>query len=113
MAYQSAEMSYKPSNTPYFTVQPMKPAVDSVGEQAPLPVPVPQPSGLDPKLRISLISGLVFLIIASPQLYNATQYLLGRLFTVASPSGCPTVAGLLLHTAVFVLVTYGLMFVRL
>lgn len=111
MAYQSAEMSYKPSNTPYFTVQPMK-------QEAPAPtpvaaLPVPQPSGLDPKLRISLISGLVFLIIASPQLYKATQYLLGRLFTVASPIGCPTVAGLLLHTAVFVLVVYGLMFVRL
>lgn len=62
------------------------------------------------KWRISVLSGLVFLLISSPLLYRLTGSLgecLG--LSISSVSGCPTTLGLLLHTVVFVLVTKLLM----
>jgi hypothetical protein len=61
------------------------------------------------KARYSLYSALAFLVISSPIMYRIVAAILGGI--VASPTGCPTLFGLLLHTAVFFGVIYGLMFV--
>ena len=63
---------------------------------------------MDPRLFYSLQAALLFLIVSSPVMYSLVQMVFGRLFTVAV-KGCPTVAGLLLHTVVFALLTYLLM----
>ena len=62
----------------------------------------------DPRVIYSIQAALVFLVIASPFMYNLVQSILGRLVTVAK-GGCPTMAGLLLHTVVYGLIVYGLM----
>lgn len=63
---------------------------------------------MDPAVFYSVQAALVFLVVSSPVVYNLVQSIFGRLFTVAV-NGCPTVAGLLLHTVVFGLVVYLLM----
>ena len=63
---------------------------------------------MDPRLFYSLQAALLFLIVSSPVMYSLVQMVFGRLFTVAVKC-CPTVAGLLLHTVVFALLTYLLM----
>lgn len=63
------------------------------------------------KAKYSLYSALVFLLIASPFMYRATSSVLGG--WIASKQGLPTVAGLLLHTVVFALILFGLMYLPL
>jgi hypothetical protein len=58
--------------------------------------------------KFSIISAIIFLIISSPFMYFVVQKILGSIVTV-SVKGCPTLAGLLLHTVVFTLVSYGVM----
>jgi len=58
--------------------------------------------------KFSIISAIIFLIISSPFMYNITHSVFGELFDVTS-KGIPTGAGLLLHTIVFLLVSYGIM----
>lgn len=62
------------------------------------------------KILISLMSALVFFIIANPQTFVMMRRVVGP--WVASQTGCPTMNGLFLHTVVFMLVTYGLMYER-
>ena len=59
---------------------------------------------INEKMKISLFSGLLFYIIANAQTFKVMSNLLGR--WVADAAGCPTLAGVLLHSAVFVLVIY-------
>ena len=61
------------------------------------------------KVKYSLISALVFFIVANPEFYKVTQWLLGSWFMVAHPMGAATPAGLLLHTALFFGAMFGLM----
>jgi len=61
------------------------------------------------KARYSLYSTIVFLIIASPFMFKLVNAILGSIVPIASPSGCPTTAGLLLHSIVFFLIVFGLM----
>jgi hypothetical protein len=68
-----------------------------------------QPTTQD-KAKYSLYSAVIFLIIASPLMYRITSAVLGQWIAV---QGCPTVAGLVLHTIVFALVIFGIMFVPL
>lgn len=63
---------------------------------------------MDPRIFYSIQAALVFIVVSSPILYTFVQSVLGRFFTVAY-KGCPTVAGLVLHSVVFALVTYLLM----
>ena len=60
------------------------------------------------KLAISAGSALVFLLINLPQTYKLTNQLLGSLFGSLwnSATSCPTTVGIILHAAVFFLVTY-------
>lgn len=57
------------------------------------------------KWRVSLLAGLVFLLISAPMLYRLVDRLLRPVgLNVADETGCPTTTGLLVHTAVFVVV---------
>tara|TARA_Y100000389_G_scaffold160665_1_gene162894 strand:+ start:2270 stop:3133 length:864 start_codon:yes stop_codon:yes gene_type:complete len=62
------------------------------------------------KLFLSLMAALTFFIIASPETFRIMRKFLGK--WVSSPTGCPTSSGLLLHTIVFMLVTWGLMNIK-
>lgn len=64
---------------------------------------------MDARILYSIQSALLFLVIALPFTYKLVQALLGKLITIASPSGCPTVAGVVVHAVVFGLLVYLLM----
>jgi hypothetical protein len=66
---------------------------------------------MDPKLMYTLQAAILFLIVSSPVMYRLVEAVFGRLFTV-SVNGCPTTAGLVLHTIVFALLVYILMVVQ-
>jgi uncharacterized membrane protein (DUF106 family) len=59
------------------------------------------------KLNAALVAGLMFFIISNPMVYKIVDGLLGGLLgPIASPSGCPTTWGLIVHSAVFAAATY-------
>lgn len=62
------------------------------------------------KFMISIMSALVFFIIANPDTFRITRRLFGK--WISSPTGCPTGKGLMFHTLVFLLVTWGMMNIR-
>jgi len=62
---------------------------------------------LSKKFRISILAALIFFIIANPETFKVMRGVLGE--WVASPTGCPTTDGLILHTCVYLLITYLLM----
>ena len=64
------------------------------------------PLGL--KAKYSFYSALVFFLVANPETYKLTQMLFGAFVTVAD-GGCPTPAGLFVHSVVFFFVLLGLM----
>jgi hypothetical protein len=59
------------------------------------------------KFITSLIAGLIFFIIACPEMFQLTRRILGH--AIASPTGCPTNVGVAVHSVVFFLITWGLM----
>lgn len=59
------------------------------------------------KFRISLMSALLFFVIANPETFKIIKKVFGS--WVSSPTGCPTMNGLVLHSVVFLLVTWALM----
>ena len=61
----------------------------------------------DRKLRISVFAAILFFIISNPEMFKFVRQLLGS--WVSNESGCPTTQGLLLHTGVYLLITYALM----
>lgn len=62
------------------------------------------------KWVVSIISGLLFLLIASPFMFQVVNGMTSSFgLTIASPGGCPNMAGLVLHTVVFILVVRLLM----
>jgi hypothetical protein len=60
------------------------------------------------KIKHSLYGALIAFLVANPATYSFTSSILGR--WVASPSGCPTMAGLLLHAAVYCAALVGVMY---
>jgi hypothetical protein len=59
------------------------------------------------KLKEALVAGLMFFIISHPIVYKLVDSLVGGLLgNIASPSGCPTTWGLIVHAAVFTAATY-------
>lgn len=62
------------------------------------------------KFLISVMSALVFFVISNPDTYRLTRTVFGR--WVAGPTGCPTLRGLVLHTVVFVLITWAMMNIK-
>jgi hypothetical protein len=59
------------------------------------------------KWKYTLITTVIFLIIANPYTYILVNYLfkccLGKRVVIASATGCPTMIGLILHAVVFTL----------
>ena len=62
------------------------------------------------KFTISLMSALLFFIIANPDTFRLMRSILGS--WVSGPNGCPTMAGLILHTIVFMLIAWGMMNIK-
>lgn len=62
------------------------------------------------KLMISIISALVFFIVANPETFKMVRRLVGS--WVATPTGCPSMLGLFLHAVVFMLVVWGMMNIK-
>ena len=62
------------------------------------------------KFILSIVSALVFFIVANPETFKLVRRLVGS--WVATPTGCPSMMGLLLHAAVFMLVVWGMMNIR-
>ena len=63
--------------------------------------------GLSPKLSAAVVAGLLFFIISNPIVYRIVDKLLGGLLgPIATPAGCPTTWGLIVHSAVFAAATY-------
>jgi len=59
------------------------------------------------KLKDALVAGLMFFIISHPIVYKFVDSLVGGLLgRIASPGGCPTTWGLIVHSAVFAAATY-------
>jgi hypothetical protein len=59
------------------------------------------------KFLISIMSALVFFVVANPETFRVMRKVFGS--WVSNPSGCPSTGGLVLHTIVFMLVTWGMM----
>jgi len=62
------------------------------------------------KFIISVISGLTFFVIANPETFRLVRRVLGP--GIATPTGCPSTTGLLVHSVVFILVVWAMMNVR-
>lgn len=62
------------------------------------------------KFITSLISGLTFFIIANPETFRIVRRVLGP--RIATPTGCPSTLGLLVHSLVFVGVVWAMMNVK-
>ena len=62
------------------------------------------------KFLISIMSALVFFIIANPDTFRITRRIFGK--WISSPTGCPTGKGLMFHTLVFFLVVWGMMNIK-
>ena len=62
------------------------------------------------KFLISLMSALIFFVIANPATFILMRRLLGQ--WVAGPNGCPKFGGLILHTIVFMLIVWGIMLLK-
>jgi len=62
------------------------------------------------KFITSVISGLTFFVIANPETFRIVRRVLGP--GIATPNGCPSTMGLLVHSIVFILVVWGMMNVR-
>ena len=59
------------------------------------------------KMMISLMSAVLFFIIANPRTFLVVRSLLGD--GISNAAGCPTGFGLIVHAFVFFLITWGLM----
>jgi hypothetical protein len=74
---------------------------------------------LSRKAQASVVAALLFFVISSPFTYRVVDSLIGGLVTAVLPAfadvfkvaqaGCPTTYGLVLHAAVFGVITYLLM----
>lgn len=62
---------------------------------------------LSAKLKAAIIAGVMFFIISNPIIYKAVDSVAGGMLgPIASPGGCPTTWGLIVHSAVFAVATY-------
>jgi hypothetical protein len=62
------------------------------------------------KWIVAMIGGMLFMLISSPFLYGAIDSLTSFVgVSTATSSGCPNLGGLVLHTAIFILIVRLLM----
>ena len=65
------------------------------------------------KWMISLWSGLLFLIVASPFMYGFTGVIVGKIGIKTSENGCPYIIGLIIHAIVFAILIRIMMLIPL
>ncbi len=59
------------------------------------------------KLWAAVLAGVMFFVISNPIVYKLVDGVVGGMLgPIASPSGCPTTWGLMVHSAVFATATY-------
>ena len=62
---------------------------------------------LSAKLKAAILAGVMFFIISNPIVYKLVDGLVGGMLgPIASPGGCPTTWGLIVHSGVFAAATY-------
>lgn len=62
---------------------------------------------LSAKLKAAIVAGIMFFIISNPIVYKTVDGIVGGMLgPIASPGGCPTTWGLIVHSAVFAAATY-------
>ena len=59
------------------------------------------------KLIVSLMTALIFFIIANPSTFRLVRMIFGS--WVSTPNGCPSTSGLVLHSLVFMIIIWGIM----
>ncbi len=59
------------------------------------------------KFLLALLLSLIFFLVASPETFQVTRSLAG--VWVSTPTGCPLLGGLVLHSIVFLLLSWWLM----
>jgi hypothetical protein len=59
------------------------------------------------KFLIALMSALLFFVIANPTTFRIVRKIFGN--WVSTPTGCPSTYGLLLHSLVYLLISWGMM----
>ena len=59
------------------------------------------------KFLIALMSALLFFVIANPATFRIVRKIFGN--WVSTPTGCPSTYGLLLHSLVYLLISWGMM----
>ena len=59
------------------------------------------------KFLIALMSALLFFVIANPTTFRVVRRIFGN--WVSTPTGCPSTYGLLLHSLVYLLISWGMM----
>ena len=63
--------------------------------------------GASAKLSAAILAGVMFFIISNPMMYKFVDGVIGgALGPIASPSGCPTTWGLVVHSSLFAVATY-------
>ncbi len=62
------------------------------------------------KFVISMISALTFYVVANPMTFRFVRGLLSS--NIASPNGCPTAFGLVVHSIVFMFIVWGMMNIK-
>ena len=63
--------------------------------------------GLPPRMSAAIVAGLMFFIISNSYFYQLVDSLVGdALGKIASPDGCPTLWGLVVHSTVFSVAHY-------
>lgn len=62
------------------------------------------------KFMISLLSAIIFYIVAHPTTFKVVRGFAGD--WVSSATGCPSIAGLALHALVFMAIVWGLMCIK-
>ncbi len=63
------------------------------------------------KTKYSLISALMFFIVANPEFYKFTDILFGWIAETVTPAGAPTAIGIVVHSVIFFAAMLGLMMV--
>lgn len=62
---------------------------------------------MNARLKAALIAGLLFFIISNPVVYRFVDSVVGGMLgNIASPGGCPTTWGLVVHSMVFAAASY-------
>ena len=59
------------------------------------------------KFLVSFMAALLFFLVSSPEMFQLTRRFFGS--WVSSPTGCSSTGGLILHSIVYMVITWGLM----